>query len=68
MTRRLSPFISRSVTERLLSPSKITAWLDCARCLAYLLCTESLLNNWARSIEEMRLISTLCSFVEYCGT
>jgi hypothetical protein len=36
-----------------------------ARCLAYLVCTEDLVNSRARDVEEMRLISTLCSFIEY---
>ena len=36
-----------------------------ARCLAYLVCTEELLNSRARDVEEMRLISTLCAFVEW---
>ena len=36
-----------------------------ARCLAYLVCTEDLLNSRARDVEEMRLISTLCAFVEW---
>jgi uncharacterized protein len=37
-----------------------------ARCLAYLVCTEEIMNSRARDVEDMRLISTLCSFVEYC--
>jgi uncharacterized protein len=35
--------------------------------LAYLVCTEELLNSRARSIEEMRLIGTLSSFVEHAS-
>ena len=35
-----------------------------ARCLAYLVCTEELLNSRARDLEDMKLISTLCAFVE----
>jgi len=39
-----------------------------ARCLAFLVCTEELLNSRARTIEEMRLIGTLSAFVEYAAT
>mgnify|MGYP003526492589 CR=1 FL=1 len=35
-----------------------------ARCLAYLVCTDELLDTRARDVEEMALISALCSFVE----
>jgi len=38
------------------------------RCLAYLVCTEQLLNSRARTIDEMRLIGTLSAFVEYAST
>jgi hypothetical protein len=38
-----------------------------ARCLAYLVCTDELLNTRARDVEEMALISALCSFVERAG-
>ena len=48
------------------SPATGSTWpISRARCLAYLVCTEELLNSRARTVEEMRLISTLCSFVEY---
>jgi hypothetical protein len=33
--------------------------------LAYLVCTEELLNSRARSVPEMRLIATLSAFVEW---
>jgi hypothetical protein len=36
-----------------------------ARCLAYLVCTEGLLNTRARTVPEMRLLSTLSAFVEW---
>jgi hypothetical protein len=35
-----------------------------ARCLAYLLCTEELLNTRARTVDDMRLLATLNAFVE----
>ena len=53
-------------SEFLFSRNRLNVAISRARCLAYLVCTEDLLNSRAGSIEEMRLISTLCSFVEYC--
>jgi len=38
-----------------------------ARCLAYLICTDALLDTRARNVEEMELISALCAFVERAG-
>lgn len=52
--------------EFLFSRNRLNVAISRARCLAYLVCTEDLLNSRARSVEEMRLISTLCSFIEYC--
>jgi uncharacterized protein len=54
--------------EFLFSRNRLNVAISRARCLAYLVCTEQLLNSRARSVEEMRLISTLCAFVEYCGS
>jgi uncharacterized protein len=52
--------------EFLFSRNRLNVAISRARCLAYLVCTEEILNSRARDVEEMRLISTLCSFVEYC--
>ena len=65
MTTSSSEHMPRS-SEFLFSRNRLNVAISRARCLAYLVCTEDLLNSRARSIEEMRLISTLCSFVEYC--
>ena len=51
----------------LFSRNRLNVAVSRARCLAYLVCTEELLNSRARSIEEMRLIGTLSSFVEYAS-
>ncbi len=67
MTTSSSEHMPRSA-EFLFSRNRLNVAISRARCLAYLACTERLLNSRARSIEEMRLVSTLCSFVEYCGT
>lgn len=50
----------------LFSRNRLNVAVSRARCLAYLVCTEELLNSRARTVEEMRLISTLCSLVEHC--
>jgi uncharacterized protein len=51
--------------EFLFSRNRLNVAVSRARCLAYLVCTEGLLNSRARSIEEMRLIGTLSAFVEH---
>jgi uncharacterized protein len=51
--------------EFLFSRNRLNVAVSRARCLAYLVCTEDLLNSRARSIDEMRLIGTLSAFVEY---
>jgi uncharacterized protein len=54
--------------EFLFSRNRLNVAISRARCLAYLVCTEALLNSRARDVDEMRLISTLCAFVEYART
>jgi uncharacterized protein len=51
--------------EFLFSRHRLNVAISRARCLAYLVCTEDLLNSRARDVEQMRLLSTLCSFVEH---
>jgi uncharacterized protein len=52
-------------TDFIFSPNRLNVAISRARCLAYLVCTETLLNSRARTVEEIRMISTLCAFVEY---
>jgi uncharacterized protein len=47
------------------SRNRLNVAVSRARCLAYLVCTEALLDSRARDVPEMRLISTLCAFVEW---
>jgi len=54
--------------EFLFSRNRLNVAVSRARCLAYLVCTEQLLNSRARTIDEMRLIGTLSAFVEYAST
>ncbi|MFN8088563.1 MAG: TM0106 family RecB-like putative nuclease [Mycobacterium sp.] len=51
--------------EFLFSRARLNVAISRARCLAYLVCTEGLLNTRARSVDEMRLIATLNAFVEW---
>lgn len=63
MTASSSAEISRG-TDFLFSRNRLNVAISRARCLAYLVCTEDLLNTRARDVADMRLISTLCAFVE----
>jgi len=51
--------------EFLFSRNRLNVAASRARCLAYLVCTEELLNSRAKTIDEMRLIGTLSAFVEF---
>ena len=48
----------------LFSKNRLNVAISRARCLAYLVCTDDLLDSRARDVEEMKLIATLCAFVE----
>ena len=48
----------------LFSRQRLNVAISRARCLAYLVCTEALLDSRGRDVEAMRLISTLCAFAE----
>lgn len=52
-------------TDFLFSRHRLNVAVSRARCLTYLVCTEELVNSRARDVDEMRLIATLCSFVEH---
>jgi len=52
----------------LFSRHRLNVAISRARCLAYLVCTEELLNTRGNSVDDIRLISTLCAFVEYSET
>ena len=51
--------------EFLFSRNRLNVAVSRARCLAYLVCTEELLNSRARTIDEMRLVGSLSAFVEH---
>ena len=48
----------------LFSRNRLNVAVSRARALAYVVCTDELLDSRARTVEEMKLISTLCAFVE----
>jgi uncharacterized protein len=52
-------------SDFLFSRNRLNVAISRARCLAYLVCTEELLNARARTVEDMRLIATLNAFVEW---
>jgi len=51
----------------LFSRNRLNVALSRAKCLAYVVCTNELLNSRAKSVEEMKLISTLCAAVDYAA-
>lgn len=51
--------------EFLFSRNRLNVAISRARCLAYLVCTDQLLDTRARTVQDMRLIATLNAFVEY---
>jgi len=63
MATSSSEFMPRTA-DFLFSKNRLNVAISRARCLAYLVCTDELLDTRARDVEEMELISALCSFVE----
>ncbi|HYN34175.1 MAG TPA: TM0106 family RecB-like putative nuclease [Ilumatobacteraceae bacterium] len=66
MTTSSAEFMPRTA-DFLFSKNRLNVAISRARCLAYLVCTDELLDTRARDVEEMALISALCSFVERTG-
>jgi predicted RecB family nuclease len=50
--------------EFLYSRNRLNVAISRARALAYVICTEDLLDTRARTVDDMKLIGTLCAFVE----
>jgi len=48
----------------LFSRNRLNVAISRAQCLAYLVCTEPLLDSRAKTVDDMLLISTLCALVE----
>ncbi|GAA3709909.1 TM0106 family RecB-like putative nuclease [Gordonia hankookensis] len=66
MTTSSGEDLTRGV-DFLFSRNRLNVAISRARCLAYLVCTEELLNTRARTVEDMRLIGTLNAVVEAAG-
>jgi hypothetical protein len=65
MTTSSSDHMPRNA-DFLFSKNRLNVAISRARCLAYLACTDALLETRAKSVEEMKMIGALCSFVERC--
>lgn len=63
MTTSSSEYMPRT-TGFLFSRNRLNVAISRARCLAVLVCTDKLLATRAETVEEMRMIGALCSFVE----
>ena len=66
MTTSTGDLIVRGV-DFLFSRNRLNVAISRARCLAYLVCTEELLDTRASDVDDMRLISTLNAFVEWAN-
>ena len=64
MTASTSKDIPRGA-DFLFSKNRLNVAISRAKVIAYLVCTKDLLDSRARDIETMKLISTLCAFVEH---
>ncbi len=67
MATSSAEFMPRNA-DFLFSKNRLNVAISRARCLAYLVCTDQLLDTRARDVEQMALISALCSFVEHADT
>jgi len=63
MTASIGDDVVRGL-DFLFSRNRLNVAVSRARCLAYLVCTEQLLNTRARTVADMRLLATLNAFVE----
>jgi uncharacterized protein len=63
MTTSSAEFMPRDATF-LFSKNRLNVAISRARALAYLICTDELLDTRARDVPQMTLISALCAFVE----
>ena len=60
MATSSAEFMPRTA-DFLFSKNRLNVAISRARCLAYLICTDQLLDTRARNVEEMELISALCA-------
>ena len=63
MATSSAEFMPRTA-DFLFSKNRLNVAISRARCIAYLICTDELLDTRARTVDEMDLISALCALVE----
>ena len=63
MTTSSAEYMPRTA-DFLFSRNRLNVAISRARCLAVLVCTDKLLATRADTVEEMKMIGALCSFVE----
>ncbi|MFT4865538.1 MAG: putative RecB family nuclease [Ilumatobacter sp.] len=66
MTTSSSAHMPRTA-DFLFSKNRLNVAISRARCVAYLVCTEQLLDTTAKSVTQMQQIGALCAFVERAG-
>jgi len=66
MTTSSSTHMPRTA-DFLFSKNRLNVAISRARCVAYLVCTEQLLDTTAKSVTQMQQIGALCAFVERAG-
>lgn len=66
MTASTASDIPRGI-DFLFSKNRLNVAISRARALAYVVCTDELLNSRARTVDEMELIAALCAFAERCA-
>jgi predicted RecB family nuclease len=64
MTASRSADVARGIGF-LFSKNRLNVAISRARALAYLVCTDELLDTRAKTVEDMELVAALCAFVEY---
>jgi uncharacterized protein len=63
MATSSAEYMPRSA-DFLFSKNRLNVAISRARCLAFVVCTDKLLATRAKTVEEIRMISALCSFIE----
>ena len=63
MATSSADYMPRSA-DFLFSKNRLNVAISRARCLAFLVCTDKLLATRAKTVEEIKMIGALCSFVE----
>ncbi|MFN6118472.1 MAG: DEAD/DEAH box helicase, partial [Actinomycetes bacterium] len=65
MTASSAADVSRGL-DFLIARNRLNVAISRAKVLAYVVCTEELLDTRAKTVKDMHLLSTLCAFAERC--